>query len=88
MSDALETNFCFKGLRADFSLPIFMGDSSVSDLLNASIEMELRIEGFYLEAAKCSKALLADVPRAMERVAKLRKARVERLRDTAKALGS
>ena len=88
VSDALETNFSFKGLRSDFTMPVSGKLSSAHEVLDASIEMEKGIEEFYRRAAGLSKALLADVPRAMERVAKHRVARVERLREIRRALGT
>jgi rubrerythrin len=80
VSDALETNFCFEGLRADVTAPFLNQDASRPEVLKASIDLENSLHAFYIEAARMSRALLADVPRAMERVAKSRKARVERLR--------
>jgi hypothetical protein len=80
VSDALETNFCFKDLEDNVSLPNLKYDIEVSEVLRASIDLEESIKCFYLEASKLSKALLADVPRALERVARLRKARLEGLR--------
>lgn len=86
VSDALETNFSFKGLRTDLTMPIFTNVSSIHDVLDTSIVMETGIEKFYRQAADLSKALMADVPRAMERVAKHRVARVEKLRAIRRAL--
>ena len=79
VSDALETNFCFKGLEANVEIPSLGDDASPSEILKASISLEDAIRGFYGEASECSKGLLADVPRAMARVAKARGARIVRL---------
>jgi len=79
VSDALETNFCFEGLKADVAVPLLKQTASPPEVLKASMDLENSIHAFYREAAQMSKALLADVPRAMERVAKLRKARVDKL---------
>ncbi|MFH1491281.1 MAG: hypothetical protein ABII06_20425 [Pseudomonadota bacterium] len=79
VSDALETNFCFGGLRADVMLPAAPQDASSAEVLKASLDLEKSVQAFYLEAAESSRALLADVSRAMGRVAKMRKARVEKL---------
>ncbi|MBW1800335.1 MAG: hypothetical protein JRJ85_06350 [Deltaproteobacteria bacterium] len=80
VSDALETNFCFEGLRADITVPRLGQDASPSEVLKAGIDLEISLLTFYSEAAQMSRALLADVPRAMERVARLRKARMDKLR--------
>lgn len=80
ISDALETNFCFKGLvTGDVILPFLTEKASSSEALKASIKLENSIQVFYLKAAETSKSLLADVPRAIERVAKSRKTRLEKL---------
>lgn len=80
VSDALETNFCFKGLiKTDVTMPLIGEEASSSEALKASIKLENSIQTFYAKAAETSKALLADVPRAFERAAKSRKTRLERL---------
>ena len=79
VSDALETNFCFKGLSPNISLPSLSEKSSAFDVLKASIALETSIADFYTKAAEISKALLADVPRTLGRVARHRRMRVERL---------
>ena len=79
VSDALETNFCFKGLEANVEIPSLGEDASPSEILMASISLEDAIRGFYEEASRRSKGLLADVPRAMARVSKSRGARIESL---------
>ena len=94
VSDALETGFCFD-LTVDTMLaaPALLQDastqdaSSTSDILRVCIRLEEDIRGFYVNAAAQSKSLLADVPRAMERVAKARSERekeLKRLLDAAK----
>ncbi len=80
VSDALETGFSFKGLKADVNVPSLDNDASPYDVLKASIEMETGIQEFYLKAAELSRSLLADVPRVMGRVATSRDIRVARLR--------
>ena len=79
VSDALETNFCFKGLEANVEMPSLGDNTSLSEILRASLTLEDAIRAFYGEASKRSKGLLADVPRVMARVAKARGARIERL---------
>jgi len=80
VSDALETNFCFEGLRVDMARPQVAQDASSSDVLKTSLELEKSIRAFYEEASAVSKALLADVTRVMDRVAKSRKVREEKIR--------
>ena len=86
VSDALENNFCFKGLEANVEIPSLGDDASPPEILKASISLEDAIRGFYGEASECSKGLLADVLRAMARVAKARGARIERLQSMLKSL--
>jgi rubrerythrin len=79
VSDALETNFCFQGLRADVLWPAVPQGATSEEVLKASFNHEKSVLAFYNKAAETSRALLADVSRAMGRVAKMRKARVERI---------
>jgi len=86
ISDALEAGFSFEGLNAD-DYPIETGltsDTSYSDVLRRAIGIEDRIQRFYLDAAEKSKSLMADVPRAFERVAKRRNERKLKLRSLLK----
>jgi rubrerythrin len=82
ISDALEACFSFGGLNADNSLsqPIVDEDTSLSEVLRYSIDLEEGIEMFYSKAAEQSKALLADLPRVIGHVAKLRNKRRMKLR--------
>ena len=80
VSDALETNFCFKGLKGDVSLPLPTYNTSYSELLKICIHFEESIYSFYCEAAKTAKTLFAELPRSLERGAGLRKARLSKLR--------
>lgn len=86
ISDALETGFSFKGLKADVMLPQLGDNASPAEILRASIELEQSIQGFYIKAADLSKSLMADVPRAMKRVAKTRDQRKEKLRSLLESL--
>ena len=79
VSDALETNFCFKDLTADIAIPEFSNRASVSEVLNLAVELEKEIQAFYVKAANSSRALLADVPRQMDKVSQERAKRVEQL---------
>lgn len=82
ISDALEACFSFGQLDADKSLsePIVDEGTSLSEVLRFSIDLEEGIEKFYSKAAEQSKALMADLPRVLEHVAKLRNKRGTKLR--------
>lgn len=79
VSDALETGFAFKGLKSIVSIPSLRDNATLPEIIEASLELEKIIGEFYMKSAMVSKALLADLPRAMERVAKLRTTRVAKL---------
>jgi hypothetical protein len=82
ISDALEACFSFGQLDADNSLsePIVDEGTSLSEVLRFSIDLEEGIEKFYSKAAEQSKALMADLPRVLEHVAKSRNKRGTKLR--------
>ena len=85
VSDALETGFCFD-LAVDAVLaPLTLSpDAALTEVLDACIRLEEEIRSFYVKAAAQSKSLLADVPRAMERVAKARVQRQAVLKEALK----
>jgi len=74
ITDAIEGCFSFEGLDTDnyiFNQKI-SADASYSNALESAIEMEKKIQKFYLDSAEVSKSLMADIPRAFERIAKER----------------
>jgi len=74
ITDAIEGCFSFEGLDTDnyiFNQKI-SADASYSNVLESAIEMEKKIQKFYLDSAEVSKSLMADIPRAFERIAKER----------------
>jgi len=79
VSDALETGFCFKDLRADIVMPEYNKGASVSAVLNLAAKLEKEIQNFYVKAANSSRALLTDVSRQMVKVSQERTKRVEQL---------
>ena len=81
VTDALETNFSFQGLKGKVSIPDAVESASVDQLLELSLELETQIQSFYLQAADLSRDLLADVPRAMDRVGRARDQRLGELQD-------
>ena len=83
VSDALETGFCFKEIRADIVIPEVSKGASVSEVLNRAVALEKEIREFYGKAANSSRALLADVSRQMEKVSQERTKRVEQLQSMA-----
>ena len=76
ITDALETNFGFQGLEANVELPETVDAATPKELLVQSLEMEKSILSFYRQAAGLSRDLLADLPRAMERVGRQRDKRL------------
>lgn len=76
ITDALETNFSFQGLDAIVEIPETTDSAAPKDLLRQSLAMEKNIQSFYLHAADLSRDLLADLPRAMERVGRERDKRL------------
>jgi len=83
VSDALETGFSFEGMESGKYLieTNFSQNDNVRLLLNKALEMEKKIQKFYLDAAEKSKSLLADVPRVFERIGKKREERKHKIRD-------
>jgi hypothetical protein len=85
VSDALETGFCFKDLKADIAIPEFSKGASVSEVLNLAVSLEKEIQNFYVKAANSSRPLLPDVPRQMDKVSQERSKRLEQLQAMAAA---
>lgn len=86
VSDALETGFCFRDLRTDIGIPEFSKGASVSEVLSLAVRLEKEIRDFYTQAANSARALLADVPRQMDKVSQERAKRVEQLQALATAM--
>jgi rubrerythrin len=81
ISDAYEGCFAFDMDPEAYSINIDLPEGvSLSEAGAAALAMEEKLIGFYREAARQSKSLMADVPRAMELVARKRSERVGRLR--------
>jgi rubrerythrin len=81
ITDALEGCFSFEMSTDEYAFESELKEgASYADALNQALAMENRIIGFYSEAAKQSKSLLADVPRAFTMVAKRRGDRCSKLR--------
>ena len=82
VSDALETGFSFEDLGVDdYLIEINLAeDVSLPDVLKKALDIEAKIERFYVNAAKKSKSFLADVPRVFEKIGKKRGERKEKLK--------
>lgn len=82
ISDALETGFSFEGLGVDdYLIEVSLTeDESLPDALKKALDVEEKIQKFYLDAAEKSKSLMADVPRALERIGKKRDERKKRIK--------
>lgn len=82
VSDALETGFSFEDLGVDdYLIEIDLAeDVSLPDVLKKALDIEAKIERFYLNATKKSKSFLADVPRVFEKIGKKRDERKEKLK--------
>jgi hypothetical protein len=82
VSDALETNFAF----GDVDLNTFRGcwDAPEGDdlvtVVASLLQMERLAEAFYSEMAERSESLLATIPSAFRRAAKVRAQRMTRLK--------
>jgi len=80
ISDALEGCFSFD---IDIDNSMFKTElsegTSYSDVVHGALAIEDRIMKFYLDAAEQSKALMADVPRVFQKVAKKRTERKAKL---------
>ena len=77
VTDALETNYSYKGLYADIDIPKTEDSKSAADQLSACLKMEKHIQSLYNQAADLSKGLLDDVNRVMNRLARSRDKRIE-----------
>ena len=77
ISDALEACFSFKGLTVDEYLfdAECDGRADLSEIIQMSLEIEDKIQAFYQRAGELSESLLADVPRALKKVAAKRNER-------------
>ena len=76
ISDALEGCFAFELDPDKYTFTAKLNDTaSYAEALKKTIEIEEKMVSFYTDAAAQSKALMADVPRALALVARKRKTR-------------
>jgi rubrerythrin len=80
ITDAIEGGFAFDMESEDFTFEAVLAkDAGYSDALDKVISTENNIIEFYLNAARQSDALMADIPGAFRRVARKREARRAKL---------
>jgi rubrerythrin len=89
ITDALEACFTFKGLRlSDYATQTTVTETtSYVDALEMAVQLEEKACKFYLDAAECSKSLLATIPQAFKKTAETRnkrKLKITLLLDSAK----
>ena len=80
VSDALDTQFAFEGIDTDDYTVLTDLPDSPDQVVVIMAANEETIIAFYRAAADSSRDLLADVPRAFDRIASKRSRRAEALR--------
>ena len=82
ITDAIEGCFSFEGIDTDdFPIEVeLVEDASYADALNTAIGMEEKIMKFYSVAGEISRALIGDVSRAFDKIARKRGERIHRLK--------
>jgi L-cysteine desulfidase len=81
ITDAIEGGFAFDMESEDFTFEAVLAkDTSYPDALDKVISIEEKIIKFYLDAARQSDALMADIPGAFRLVARKREARRAKLK--------
>ncbi len=81
VTDAIETGFSFEGFEADpYMIDVDLAQGAdLARAVKKALEIEEKTQAFYATAAEMSKALLADIPRTFERIAKKRTERKAKL---------
>lgn len=81
ITDAIEGCFAFNLNPDEYTLKTELAEeASYSEALDKAVEIEEKIIKFYLDAAEQSKSLMADVPRAFDKIARKRSERIHRLK--------
>jgi len=77
ITDTLESNYCFETLDSEgYAFPTNLADGAdPSEATGRAFEIESTIKRFYLEAARLSDGLMADIPRLFKKIAKEREER-------------
>ncbi|MAF32371.1 MAG: hypothetical protein QF466_03590 [Desulfobacterales bacterium] len=78
ITDTLESNFSFGGLDSgNYDLDLVLPENAgLSEGKKKAFEIEETIKRFYLEAARLSDGLMADIPRLFRKIAKKREDRI------------
>lgn len=86
ITDTIEACYSFGGLDTDDYEFVIHSDpgTTLADALQMALEMEDKIEKFYLKVAELSNSLMADIPIACKRVAKKRQDRKSTLQSLLK----
>jgi rubrerythrin len=89
ISDALETGFSFQNLLSEpYEIETaFPANAGAAEILALAVANETKMGDFYRQAAECSQAFLADLPRVFKRMAANREKRLSRLRERLPAAG-
>ncbi|GAI08731.1 unnamed protein product [marine sediment metagenome] len=81
ISDAIEGCFAFNLNPDKYTVKTELAEeTSYSDALKKAVEIEEKIIKFYLDASEMSRALIGDVSRAFDKIAKKRGERIHRLK--------
>lgn len=83
VSDALDTQYAFEGVDTDDYAIVNALPDSPDQIVDVLVSIEETIIAFYRAAAAASRSLLADVPRAFDRIASKRSRRLDVLRGRA-----
>ena len=79
ISDAFEGCFAFDINPQDYSFSTDVG-AGYAGALSQALQMEEKLQKFYIDAAAQSRSLMADIPRAFNLVARKRGSRIEDLK--------
>lgn len=81
ITDAIEGGFAFDIETDSYSVPAEVpAGMGGLEAVQRAIKMENMIAKFYSDAAEQSKALMADIPRALMKIAKGRESRIAKLK--------
>lgn len=82
ISDALEGCFSFEGIETDdYSLDdVLTENTDYKTVLLMATSMEEQIMAFYVAASRAAQSLMADIPKAFEKIARKRVERIVRLK--------
>ena len=81
ITDTIEACYSFEGLdTGDYEFDTDSGSGSTfTNIVKKALEIEDKIQAFYIRAAELSNSMMADVPRAFKKTAQLREDRKQKL---------